>query len=75
MTFFPSDFGMSKIGNNRGDGGGDEIREPEKVVIFDDKIGKNSVEGVIKKCDANADEKVAGSVTAGFDIFSWFVLS
>lgn len=36
MAFFPGDFRMGEVGDNSGNGGGDEIREPEEVVIFDD---------------------------------------
>lgn len=68
MTLFPSNFGMSKVGDDSGDGGGDEIGKPEKAVVFDDEIGENGVENEIKKGDTNANKKVASCVTAGFDI-------
>ncbi len=38
-TFFPGNSRMSKVGNNGSDGGGDKIRKPDEIVIFDDEIG------------------------------------
>lgn len=38
FALFPSDFGMREVGNDSSDGGGDEVREPDEVVILDDKI-------------------------------------
>ena len=38
-TFFPSDFGMCKIGNDSSDGGSDKVGKPNKIVIFNNKIG------------------------------------
>ena len=70
MTFFPGDFGMSKVGYDGGDSGGNEVGEPEEVVVFNDEIGEDCVKSIIKKSNSNTDEKVTGGVTAGFDVFN-----
>ena len=35
FTFFPSNFGVRKICDDGGNGSSDEIREPDKIIIFD----------------------------------------
>ena len=67
-AFFPSDFGMSNVGDDGGNGGSDEIGEPEEIVIINDKIGKNGVETIIKKGDGDADYEVTGGAFAGLDV-------
>lgn len=62
VAFLPSDFGMSEKGNDGSNDSGNEAGEPNQIVVFDDEIGKNGVEDVIKNSDANAYKKVAGGV-------------
>ena len=69
LAFFPSDFRMGEVGDNGSNSGGDEIRKPEEVVVFDDEVSKNGIEAIIKKGNADADEEIAGGVTTGFDVF------
>ena len=38
-AFFPSDFRMCKISDDGGNCSGDKVGEPNKVVVFNDKIG------------------------------------
>ena len=38
LAFFPGDFGMCKIGNDDSDGCSDKVREPEEVVVLNDKM-------------------------------------
>ncbi len=70
MTFFPGDFGMGKVGDDGGDSGGNEVGEPEEIVVLDEEIGEDCVKSIIKKSDSDADEEIASGVTASFDILN-----
>ena len=59
---------MGKIGNDSSNGGGDETRKPNKVVVFDDKVGENRKEGIIKASDTNAYYEVTKGMLGGFDV-------
>ena len=59
---------MSKIGNDSSNGGGDETRKPNKVVVFDDKVGENRKEGIIKASNADAYYEIAKGMLGGFDV-------
>lgn len=67
-ALFPGNFGVCYICNNGGNGGSDKIGKPYKIVVFDDKIGKNCEKGIIKDGDADAYYKVAESMFGSFDI-------
>ena len=71
FTFFPGDFRMCEVGNYGGNGSGDEIRKPDKIIVFNDEVGQNCEKSVIKKCDQDAYYKVTKSVFRSFDIFLW----
>ena len=59
---------MGDIGDNNCDGGGDEIGEPKKIIIFNNKISDDGVENVVESCDADADEKISSGVLRSFDV-------
>ena len=42
---------MKDISQYGGDSGSNEIREPNKIIIFDNKIGKNCIKNIIKNCE------------------------
>ena len=68
ISFFPSDAGVENVSDDDGEGGGDEIGEPEKVAVFDEKTSDELINEVIKSGNSDADEEVATSVTGGGDI-------
>lgn len=71
VAFFPSDFGMGDVGDDGGDGGGDKGGEPKKVIISNNEISQNGIESKIKNSNSDADEKISGSVLAGFDVLGF----
>ena len=71
VAFFPGDFRMGDVGDDGGDGGGDKGREPKKVIISNNEISQNGIEGKIKDSNSDADEKVSGGVLAGFDVLGF----
>ena len=58
VSLFPSDFGVGEVGNDNGDRGGDKIGEPKKIVVVDDKIGKDDIETVVEEGNKDADDGV-----------------
>ena len=68
-ALFPCDFGVCEICNNGGDCGSDEIRKPYEIIIFDDKVGENCEEGIVKTSDAYSYDEIAKGVPRGFDVF------
>ena len=68
VALFPGDFGVGDVGDDGGDGSGNEVGKPKKVVVFDDEIGKDGVKAVVEKSDGDADEKIASGVAGSFDI-------
>lgn len=59
---------MSNEGDDDCDCGGDEIGEPKKIIIFNNKISDDGVENVVESCDADADEKISGGMLGSFDV-------
>ena len=41
-TFFPSDSGVCKVSDDSSNSGGNKIRKPDEIVVFDDEIGEDS---------------------------------
>ena len=71
VALLPSDFGMGDVGDNGSDGGGDEVGEPEEVVVFDDEIGDNRKKNVVENSNTDTNKDVAGGATAGLDVFGF----
>ena len=71
LTFFPCDFGMQNICYDCGNSSSNKIRKPNEIVIFDNNIGKNGVETVIKESDCDTNKKITCSVMGGV-AFSFF---
>ncbi len=59
---------MSDISDDDGDCGGDEIGEPKKIIIFNNKISDDSVENIVESRNADADEKISSGVSRSFDV-------
>ena len=68
IAFFPGDFGMKDVGDEDSGGSTDEAGEPEEIVVFDNQIGKNGVEAIIKNRNCDTDEDVTDGTFAGFDV-------
>ena len=73
VTFFPGDFGMHEISDNSGDKSRNEGGQPKQVVVSNNKIGDNGIQGIVKNSKKNADKKITGSVNGSFDFFYSFV--
>lgn len=68
-AFSPSDFGMSNKSYDGSNGSSDEVREPDVIVVSNDKISDDDEDNVVKKSNANTNEKITNGVLAGFDVF------
>ena len=68
-ALFPGNFGVCYICNNGGNGGSDKIGKPYKIVVFDDKIGKNCKKDVVEQSNTNANNNITYGVSAGSYIF------
>ena len=71
LAFFPSDFGVSNVGDDGGDGSRNKRGEPEEVVVFYNDISKERVESEIKNSDTDADKKIPSGVLTGLDVFGF----
>ena len=70
VAFFPSDFGMSDVGNNGSYCSGNKHGEPNEVVVINNKISKNRIETVIKNGDCDTNYEIAGGMLAGFNVIN-----
>ena len=70
VAFFPSDFGMSDVGNNGSYCSGNKHGEPNEVVVINNKISKDRVKTIIKNGDCDTNYEIAGGMRAGFNIIN-----
>ena len=68
MAFFPGNLGMSDVGDDDSDGSSNKAREPEEIIVFDDKISQYSIKDIIKNCDTDANKEIPSSMSAGFNV-------
>ena len=54
-AFFPGDFGMENIGENGGEGIGDDAVKPKKLVAIENYTSEKSVNSKIEERQNNAD--------------------
>ena len=71
FTLFPGDSGVCKIGDNSSNSGGNKVGKPDKIIVFNYKVGKNSKKGIVKYGDQNPYYKISASMFRGFNIFYW----
>ena len=68
-AFFPSDFGVCEICDDSGNCCSDKIGKPNKIVVFDDEIGKKHKEGIIKTGDAYTHYEVTKGMFRSVDVY------
>lgn len=51
VAFFPGDSRMCEVCNDGGDGSGNKIREPDKIIVLNDEIGQNCEKSIVEVGD------------------------